>query len=61
MICARCHRVLTRTPIHLGGMSFGPKCATAVAGSRPRRAGFFNFQRPRADARQRDLFTEGTP
>ena len=59
-ICARCYRGLHRTPVYVGGMPMGPKCATAVAGSRPRRSGLFNFQRPRADARQRDLFTEAS-
>lgn len=60
-ICARCHRTLLRQPVYVGGMPMGPKCATAVAGSRPRRTGLFNFQRSRADGRQRDLFSEATP
>ncbi|CAA2106071.1 hypothetical protein [Variovorax paradoxus] len=40
-------------------MALGPKCATAVAGSKPRRTPITTALRS-ADARQRDLFTEGT-
>jgi hypothetical protein len=60
-ICARCHRTLLRQPVFVAGMALGPKCATAVAGSKPRRSRLFDFRRPGADARQRDLFTEATP
>ncbi|WP_176928748.1 hypothetical protein [Variovorax sp. YR634] len=61
MICARCHRTLLRPPVLIGGLALGPRCATAVAGAKPRRSQHFNFRRPGADARQRDLFTEATP
>lgn len=59
-ICARCHRCLHRTPVLVGGMPMGPKCATAVAGSKPRRTAITTPLRA-PDARQRDLFTEATP
>lgn len=61
-VCARCHRALLREPVYVGGMPMGPKCATAVAGPRPRtrRAALFDYRRPRGDARQRDLFNEAT-
>lgn len=56
-ICARCHRWLHRTPVYVAGMALGPKCATAVAGSKPRRTTITTPLRA-ADARQRDLFSE---
>lgn len=59
-ICARCHRALLRQPIYIAGMPMGPKCATAVAGAKPRRSRLFNFSRPGADVRQQDLFAEAT-
>lgn len=61
MTCARCHRWLHRTPVYLGGMTFGPKCAAAVAGAPTRRASLFAIPKRQADTRQRDLFTEATP
>lgn len=60
MICARCHRWLHRTPVFVAGMALGPKCATAVAGSKPRRGRITTALRA-ADVRQRDLFIEATP
>lgn len=59
-ICARCHRALLRQPVFVAGMAMGPKCAAAVSGSKPRRSRITNPRRA-ADARQRDLFAEGTP
>lgn len=59
MICARCHRWLHRTPVYVAGMALGPKCATAVAGSKPRRTAITTPLRAR-DARQRDLFSEAS-
>ncbi|MCY1226796.1 hypothetical protein D9M72_390430 [compost metagenome] len=58
-ICARCHRTLLRQPVLLAGAAYGPRCATAIAGSKPRRARITTAHRA-ADGRQRDLFTEGT-
>ena len=58
MTCARCHRWLHRTPVYLGGSAYGPKCATAITGSKPRRGPGRSLV---ADARQPDLFTEATP
>jgi hypothetical protein len=46
--------------VFVAGMALGPKCATAVAGSKPRRTAITTALRP-ADARQRDLFTEAAP
>lgn len=60
MICARCHRWLHRTPVFVAGMALGPKCATAVAGLKPRRGRITTAPRA-ADGRQRDLFAEATP
>ncbi|BEP34314.1 hypothetical protein GmRootV59_12880 [Variovorax sp. V59] len=57
MTCARCHRWLHRTPVYLDGMTFGPKCAAALAGAKPRHGRITTALRA-ADARQRDLFTE---
>jgi len=57
-ICARCHRALSRQPVYLAGSAYGPKCASAITGSKPRRGA---GRAPRADARQSDLFTEATP
>jgi hypothetical protein len=59
-VCARCHRALHRAPIYLSGAAYGPRCATAVAGTKPRRSSIFTRLRT-ADARQRDLFSEATP
>lgn len=59
-ICARCHRALSRAPIFVAGMALGPKCATAVAGSKPRRGRITTAPRA-ADGRQRDLFIEAAP
>lgn len=59
-ICARCHRSLSRQPIFVAGMAMGPKCAAAVAGSKPRRSRITTPLRA-IDARQRDLFTEVSP
>lgn len=57
-ICARCHRALLRQPVYLAGSAYGPKCATAITGSKPRRG----TGRPASsDGRQPDLFTEPTP
>lgn len=56
-ICARCHRALLRQPVYLAGSAYGPKCATAINGSKPRRG----VRTPSADARQPDLFTGATP
>jgi hypothetical protein len=61
MTCTRCHRTLLRPPVYVAGMPMGPRCATAVAGAKPRRSHLFNFRRPGADVRQGDLFTEVTP
>jgi hypothetical protein len=55
MTCARCHRWLHRTPIFIGGSAYGPKCATAVAGSKPRHG--ITMRLSRADVRQGDLFS----
>ncbi|MGJ7611129.1 MULTISPECIES: hypothetical protein [unclassified Variovorax] len=60
-ICARCHRALLRQPVYLGGMTFGPRCAAAVAGAKTRRSSLFATPKRKPDARQRDLFTEATP
>jgi hypothetical protein len=57
-ICARCHRALSRQPVYLSGSAYGPKCATAITGTKPRRG--VTSRPPRADARQPDLFTEAT-
>jgi len=57
-ICARCRRALSRQPVYLAGSAYGPKCATAITGSKPRRG---VGRAPAADARQPDLFTEATP
>ncbi|MDR6886118.1 MULTISPECIES: hypothetical protein [Variovorax] len=57
-ICARCHRALSRQPVYLAGSAYGPKCATAITGSKPRRG---PGRLPASDARQPDLFTEATP
>lgn len=59
-ICARCHRTLLRQPVYLSGSAYGPKCATAIAGSKPRRGRITTALRA-ADSRQRDLFSETTP
>ncbi|MNK85092.1 hypothetical protein D3C87_1049610 [compost metagenome] len=59
-ICARCHRTLLRQPVLLGGSAYGPKCATAVAGSKQRRGRITTAPRA-ADGRQRELFAEATP
>ena len=58
-ICARCHRALLRLPVYLAGSAYGPKCATAITGSKPRRGTV--GRPPLADTRQPDLFTEVTP
>jgi len=57
-ICVRCRRALLRQPVYLAGSAYGPKCATAINGSKPRRGTGLT---PSADARQPDLFTEATP
>ncbi|MGJ3704624.1 hypothetical protein [Variovorax sp. AFSI2.2] len=57
-ICARCHRALLRQPVYLAGSAYGPKCATAISGSKPRRGA---GRTPSVDARQPDLFTEAAP
>ena len=55
-ICARCRRALVRDPIYLSGSAYGPKCATAITGSKPRRG--TTSRLPRADVRQAELFME---
>lgn len=62
MNCARCNRTLRRPPVLAGGMPFGPKCAAAVTGPRPRRPRVCSVAAPPCvDPRQRDLFTEARP
>lgn len=60
-ICCRCHRTLARPPVHLGGMAFGPRCAAAVAGPKPRRRSLLDRLPPAPDPRQADLFKEQQP
>ncbi|MDQ0082914.1 hypothetical protein J2W35_003273 [Variovorax boronicumulans] len=59
MICARCHRALVRDPIYLSGSAYGPRCATAITGSKPRRGRITTALRA-ADGRQHELFAEET-
>jgi len=55
--CSLCHRPLLREPTWIGGCAYGPKCAAAVTGHKPRRQLFDRAAR-RVDERQVDLFAE---
>ncbi len=52
MNCARCGRAL-KNPAPSG---YGPKCATAVLGTRPARTRLFDRKPQKADERQVELF-----
>jgi len=53
--CTRCHRLLKRPPIMVGDYPFGPQCARAMFGAKPKRAKREPVQR---DDRTADLFNE---
>lgn len=36
--CTACRRKLTREPTWIGGSAFGPTCARAITGVKPRRS-----------------------
>jgi len=57
-LCALCPRALLRQPVYIAGSAYGPKCATAITGSKPRRG---TARTPSVDSRQPDLFTGATP
>lgn len=51
--CTRCHRPLKRPPIMVGDYAFGPQCARAMFGAKPKRQKREPVQR---DERTADLF-----
>jgi len=51
--CTRCHRPLKRPPIMVGDYAFGPQCARAMFGAKPKRQKRDPVQR---DDRTADLF-----
>lgn len=51
--CTRCHRPLKRPPIMVGDYAFGPQCARAMFGAKPKRQKREPVQR---DDRTADLF-----
>ena len=53
MTCTRCNRHLKRPPIMVGDYPFGPQCARAMFGAKPKRAKREPVQR---DERTADLF-----
>lgn len=55
MRCLRCGRSL-KNPSPSG---YGPTCARAVLGAKPKRVRLFDRRRATSDANQPDLFAEG--
>jgi uracil-DNA glycosylase len=55
MNCTRCRRKLKREPTYIGGSPFGPTCAAAIVGARPKRQA---ARKVHADERQQELALE---
>jgi len=54
MNCARCSRTLRRDPTWISGAAYGPVCARAVTGAKPKRS----KRKSVPDERQQELALE---